>query len=206
MQGILFTEILYNRTRDDMKKQTRRTGGLEGVNNDPDEWTIVSQVLTRTNGRNIIHFTHTQKFVGETCQAKYAIGEIIYIKEPLIVTTSGKVIYQYDQIGDTSNVKWSNKMFMGEKYAREFLLITNITCERLFDISEDDCIAEGIETHVIGGKTTYHDYMGKTRFSSLQTPKESFFSLYAFANKRSKKKTGENPWCWKYEFERVSKP
>ena len=91
---------------------------------------------------------------------------------------------------------------MPAKAAREFIRITGIKCERLLDISNEDCIAEGIDvypSHIIGGikytTAPYKDYLSDYAFWE---PKPSFISLYKFANKV---KEVPNLWVWAYTFE-----
>lgn len=203
MQGILFIEPLYHQMKIDKKNQTRRTGGLDAVNStDPDNWDLTSGTFFNGNGRIAIVFRNKIDGTNQMCQAKYIPGETLYLKEPLhIHPFSEEVLYKYDNKNPEVK-RWSNKLFMGQKHAREFIRITRVSLHRLLDIDDRDCIGEGIESSVLGGKISYKDYMGRTRFSTVETPKESFLSLYELANKGSKSPKVNNPWCWKYEFYR----
>lgn len=157
-----------------------------------------------------------------TAKPRYRVGEVMYLKEPvstrkylightkengLISETWGN-LYKYsgkENHGITKEGmimphiidKWSNKLFMPASAARAFIKITGIRCERLFDISEQDCVAEGIEHYQYEGWENYNT-KHNPQTHSFGSPKNSFFSLYKFANKV---KEVQNIWVWVYEFE-----
>lgn len=92
---------------------------------------------------------------------------------------------------------WNNKMFVKADLMPHRIRITNIRVERLQDISEEDCIAEGIwKAHNVGleGVTYWSN-------SSFRTAKDAYASLI---NRISGKGTWENnPWVFVYDFELV---
>jgi hypothetical protein len=231
MRGILMIEPLYHQVVAGNKTQTRRAGGLQEVNHKPDLWFNIGLdkekaifLFNQSKQRNPAHQ------IIETCKSRYRIGEVLFIKEP---TAKAKIInekqiyaYLYGCNGNKamiSEFKWENKLFMPADRARAFIRITGIRCERLMDISDQDCVAEGIERdNVFGQSGDWKNYLypqtgkfvngadGKVIFkqtekkatfrltSSCKTPKDSFLSLYKFANKV---KEVPNLWVWVYEFE-----
>lgn len=80
-------------------------------------------------------------------------------------------------------------------------IITDIKVERLQDISDEDCMKEGIEEHLKGiqyGFPSNIGYIGQYPFSN---PREAFSALI---DKVSGKGTWEcNPFVWAYEFELI---
>lgn len=80
--------------------------------------------------------------------------------------------------------------------------ITNVRVERLQDISDEDCIAEGISFYKYNGKIHYtFDNKVKKTFFKFDTPREAYSALI---DKISGKGTWEsNPWVFVYEFELV---
>ena len=131
------------------------------------------------------------------------------------------------------NIKCGNKLSNGvfKEAARIFLKVTNVRCERLQDISEEDAISEGIDRfeNSLFNETRYRDYTdGKRRdkdfnrypemakqvgyshyggnpWPDWRDPITSFQSLWDSIN--AKKHPWEsNPWVWVYEFERIEKP
>ena len=93
---------------------------------------------------------------------------------------------------------WTNKMFVFADLMPHRIRITNIKVERLQDISEEDCIKEGL----LAGEQEPRMYgfrlPGGTVLSFL-TPREAFASLI---DRISGKGTWKrNPWVYAYEFE-----
>lgn len=101
----------------------------------------------------------------------------------------------------------SNKMFVRGDLMPHHICITNIRVERLQDISEEDCMAEGIRRfgkEYVRFKKEYcytcQNY-AVTDFYSFSTPREAYAALI---DKISGKGTWEsNPWVFVYDFELI---
>lgn len=97
---------------------------------------------------------------------------------------------------------WDNKMFVRADLMPHQIRITGIKCERLQDISNTDCLKEGIRqayAESILGMYGYIDHKGTGLW--FNTPREAFASLI---DKVSGKGTwASNPWVVAYEFELV---
>lgn len=87
----------------------------------------------------------------EYYRPRYHIVEDVYLKEPYAIFYSGNdyspdhLLYRFDKNDPNNPIKWKNKLFMPESAARYFIEITNVKVERLQDISERDCMKEGIK-------------------------------------------------------------
>lgn len=94
-----------------------------------------------------------------------------------------------------------NKMFVRADLMPHHIRITNIRVERLQDISEEDCLKEGIwRDDNVGLEGTTYWYHGLVN-SSFRTAKEAYAALI---DKISGKGTWEsNPWVFVYDFELV---
>lgn len=94
-----------------------------------------------------------------------------------------------------------NKMFVRADLMAHHIRITNIRVERLQDISEDDCLKEGIwRDDNVGLEGTTYWYHGLAN-SSFRTPQQAYASLI---NRISGKGTWEsNPYVFVYDFELV---
>ena len=94
-----------------------------------------------------------------------------------------------------------NKMFVRADFMPHRIRITNIRVEHLQDISEDDCLKEGIwRDDNVGLEGTTYWYHGLVN-SSFRTAKEAYVSLI---DKISGKGTWEsNPWVFVYDFELI---
>ena len=92
-------------------------------------------------------------------------------------------------------------MYVKPKLMPHQILITDVRVEKLQDISDGDCLKEGIEefsTHLTasGKAYTFHGVN-----ESYKTPREAYASLI---DKVSRKGTWErNPYVFVYDFELV---
>lgn len=97
--------------------------------------------------------------------------------------------------------RWRPSIHMPRWACRIVPEVTGIRVERLQDISESDCIAEGIERFATVGGSAWRDYSGGSGFSvrDQHSTRSSFRSLWT--------STGgdwdANPWVWVVEFKRV---
>ncbi len=131
-------------------------------------------------------------------QSQYAIGEVVAVAQSYI---DAKVW----SAPEFPRSAWENKMFVKAELMPHQIRITNINVERLQDISDQNCIREGIQ----GYTCVLHEYQGncysfdgdKSRMGTYQTPRSAFAALI---DKVSGNGTWErNPWCFCYEFELV---
>lgn len=95
---------------------------------------------------------------------------------------------------------WKNKMFTKAKYLPHRIKITNVRVERLQDISEEDCLKEGIYESLEApyNKKKYGCYNSNINASS---PREAFAALI---DKTCGRGTWDsNPWVFVYDFELI---
>lgn len=141
-----------------------------------------------------------QMFDYALSSSRYKVGEVVAIAQKYadlaydgeFFRLLGKVIFEKG---------CHNKMFVKADLMPHRIRITNIRVERLQDISEEDCIAEGVwRDDNVGFKGTTYWYHGLAN-SSLRTAKEAYAALI---DKISGKGTWEsNPWVFVYDFELV---
>ena len=97
---------------------------------------------------------------------------------------------------------WNNKLFVKAELMSHQIRITGIKCERLQDISDEDCIKEGLEWNhkarmfyvSLGIMSTSREWLGGT-------PHEAFASLTDMTSGSGTWKS--NPFVTAYEFELV---
>lgn len=174
-----------------------------------DAWWPIYKIEAEEIKGDIIHvIANNGKLVIER-KCPYKIGDIVAVAQ-----SYEQVYYQvYYQEGLETidmlvsglkyTVGWQNKMFVKAELMPHRIQITDIRIERLQDISEEDCMKEGI----------YRDY-GDTEFpprefydydendgNGFNTPRAAFASLI---NKVSGRGTWDrNPFVWRIEFELV---
>lgn len=142
--------------------------------------------------------------------AKLKIGDILWVRETFC-PFGYDFIHKANPLAADLDVKWKPSLFMPKKAARIFLKVTNVRCEKLQDISEEDAIAEGIyaEPGTVSGITWYQKFIKESEARSdglfTESAKECFQTLWQSIN--AKKHPWEsNPWVWAYDFERIEKP
>lgn len=231
MRGILFTELLFNKTVNKEKTQTRRAGkALSVINENPDEWGLHQAIgrdpdflseNTPYTGvyRNFgsIRFKN-QHGISPWIKPRYKVDEVLYLKEPTFLWGDKLCVYKYGAESGASlkdgtpfilkdkYPKWSNKLFMPNERARYFIKITGIKCKRLFNISYEDCLKEGVEMDYFTDEES--GYMMEPMYMDYQSmkmnldfdAKKSFFSLFRFANRIPKSKEIKNIWCFVYDY------
>lgn len=147
-----------------------------------------------------------QMFDYALSSSRYKVGEVVAIAQKYadlaydgeFSRLLGKVIFEKG---------CHNKMFVKADLMPHRVRITNIRVERLQDISDEDCMAEGIrrfEKEYVRFKKEYcytcQNY-AVTDFYSFSTPREAYAALI---DKISGKGTWENnPWVFVYDFEFV---
>ena len=95
-----------------------------------------------------------------------------------------------------------NKMFVRADLMPHRIRITNIRVERLQDISEDDCLKEGIwREDNVGLEGVTYWYHGLAN-SSFRTPQEAYASLIDSIS--GKGTWASNPYVFVYEFELIN--
>ena len=164
-----------------------------------------------TKQKSNIHFALFDFDDGKSYQSRYGIGEIVAIAqsyedaENVIV----KKIVSHTFIDDdkillkklqsiVSSPGVGNKMFVKAEYMPHQIKITDIRLERLQDISDEDCIKEGIRTGRCGNEGNWMKayYYDKEPYI---TPRKAFASLI---DKVSSKGTWDkNPWVVVYYYE-----
>lgn len=85
-------------------------------------------------------------------KSTYKMGEIVAVAQRYCDIPFNNEIFK----GAGLSIGWSNKMFVKSNLMPHQIMITNIRCERLQDISTDDCMKEGIFcSHIDGFDDAY---------------------------------------------------
>lgn len=87
-------------------------------------------------------------------KSTYKMGEIVAIAQRYNDIPFNNEIFK----GAGLSIGWSNKMFVKSSLMPHQIKITNIRCERLQDISTDDCMKEGIFCSHINGFDDAYTY------------------------------------------------
>lgn len=138
----------------------------------------------------------------DTIVSPYQIGEVVAI------AMSYEYVFYELQCGlpdeCSTGAGWKNKMFVKAEYMPCKIKITNIVAEQLQDISDEDCLKEGIYKlcSANGNGGISYSFVGASSNKHIglyASPREAFAVLI---DKISGKGTWErNPFVFVYEFE-----
>lgn len=151
------------------------------------------KIYAVANGENII------------VKLRYKVGEVVAVAQsyneatrefPHLATT----LVGHDILG--SELGCTNKMFVRADLMPHQIRITGIRCERLQDISDEDCVKEGVR---VGSQALEYPYyfIDTKQFliCDYKSPRRAFAALI---DKVSGRGTWDrNPWVVVYEFELV---
>ena len=132
----------------------------------------------------------------EVVYPPYQIGEEIAIAQPYKdICLTDPILFEVMPL----KAGWSNKMFVAAEYMPHRICITDIKVERLHDISEEDCLREGVEKwmdgYIVNGIMENHGQNNAWYNSAY----DAFFRL--FTKLCGYKAWNSNPWVFAYEFE-----
>ena len=132
-------------------------------------------------------------------------GDRLWVRETYLVhecalsktVDESRIYYKADHTThkNCERMFWSSPMFMPRKFSRLTLEITDVRCERLKDISWNDCIQEGT--------FQFHGYIDEHGIRS--EGKRLFAEMWNTINTKRGFGWDTNPWVWVIEFKRVEK-
>lgn len=131
-------------------------------------------------------------------KSTYKIGEVVAVAQRYCdIPFANDIFIRAVPIG------WSNKMFVKSSLMPHQIKITNIRCERLQDISTDDCMKEGIYcSHIEGIDDAYSYDATNDRFKPkrwYRTPIEAYKMLSCKLHLH----WGSNPLVFVYDFQLI---
>lgn len=134
---------------------------------------------------------------------RYKVGEVVAVAQRYQdIFDYSNCVNPYDWEDDDKPSGWTNKMFTKAKLMPHRIRITGIKCERLRNITDEDCMKEGIREDPFPIENPY--YFGDAKEGGLVhlgTPREAFASLIDKVSGRGT--WGLNPLVVVYEFELV---
>ena len=154
-----------------------------------------------------VYVHESEKEFYEREAPRYKVGEVVAVAQSYRDVCAGGFepdatilrLFEEQRIAG-----WTNKMFTKAELMPYQIRITGIKCERLQDISDEDCFREGIsESWYESTDTTTYGYADEKKGTAVEfdTPRKAFATLI---DKVSGKGTwARNPWVVVYEFEFV---
>ena len=176
------------------------------------EWVAGFNIHIRPSDKKVVgllcmYDADEREFDGGEILPKYNVGEVVAVAQSYRdcggFSEFGKSRWEIiaASVG-ADNGGWNNKMFVRSDLMPHQIRITDVRIERLQDISDEDCLKEGIRKVVNENGIYVQYYVGKgDNACSFENPREAFAHLI---NKVSKKDVwAENPYVFVYDFEAI---
>ena len=188
MQKIMFNDRygLTNAVIEGRKTMTRRLI--------PDEF---FGLTWDTRGNTLVYENEYGDFIDvrHSKYTRYKLGEVVAVSQ-----CYNDVVQEFTDLAFVPGS--TNKMFVRADLMPHQIRITGIRCERLQDISDEDCVKEGVR---VGSQALEYPYyfIDTKRFliCDYKSPRRAFAALI---DKVSGRGTWDrNPWVVVYEFELV---
>lgn len=212
VKPILFNTEMVRAILDGRKSCTRR------INKDVNDYVVPDMDFYDSDKRtyavhNYADKEHTDKLSIAERTCPICPGDILYVRETWCKGIE-RYIYRanysdrekFYQGGKEIEVKWHPSIHMPKEAARIWLKVTDVRVERLQDITEDGCIAEGIyPSNCRGCNATFgcdvcpdEGYDEFDKFMEIwdSTIKKTDIDRYGW---------NANPWVWVIEFERCER-
>ncbi len=222
MKKIMFNDK-FNLTQavlDGRKTQTRRL--IKCRKTFKKEWVAGFNIHIRPSDKKVIglpcmYDADESEFDGGEILPKYNIGEMVAVAQSyssivaeLEDSNNATCAAHYEKnVKEASEyLSWmehpgfNNKMFVRSDLMPHQIRITDVRVERLQDISDEDCLKEGVRKVVNENGIYVQYYVGKgDNACSFENPREAFAHLI---NEVSRKDVwSENPYVFVYDFELV---
>ena len=231
MKKIMFSDefMLTQAVLEGRKTQTRRL--IKCRKTFKGEWVAGFNIHIRPSDKKVVglpcmYDADEREFDGGEILPKYKVGEVVAvaqsycsIADELENCNNATCAAHYDKNVQKASeyISWmehpgfNNKMFVAADMMIHRIRITDVRVEKLQEISDDDCLKEGVvvnEPKIKGGINMYYpcEYLRSCAKEVgwgrvFHTPREAFAHLI---NKVSKKDVwNENPYVFVYDFELV---
>lgn len=180
------------------KTETRRTRGLDKINENPNEWRLMTHSKPFDIKPDEYFFVKNEPYTEVLIKCPYGkIGDEIWVKESYkpLVTGGPKGFNLYDYKADVGSKGmaddiingWKSPMFMPKAASRIKLEITGLSIERLWDIDEEGPMREGC---VFGFAEGDKEPNCK--------PIDQFINRWKELH--GKESLDKNPWVWVIQF------
>lgn len=204
---MLFSQRMVEAIDEEQKTKTRRTRGLDQLNCFSDRWSFIGKIGHPVWGE-CFRFRNREIRELELVDIKCPygkIGDVIWVRETSEKCKKG---YRY-RAGNISSIaitgKWTPGIHMPKEAARFWLEITNITVERLHDITEADSVREGVQ--LVSTHNQWYNYLhAKNALPChmwVRGARKSFETLWIKINGEASWRY--NPWVWVIEFKKINR-
>lgn len=204
IKPILFNTEMVRAILDGRKTCTRR------ICRDANEYVVPDMDFYNAEKRtyavhNFADQEHTEQLSIAERTCPICPGDILYVRETWYKSPS-RYMYRADYShteqfytgGKEVSIKWHPSIHMPKEAARIWLRVTDVRVERLQEMTGQDVLKEGLNSHV-HPQASYFDGNQREMFEKLwnSTIKKSDLDRYGW---------DASPYVWVIEFERCEKP
>lgn len=201
MQKIMFNDkcFLTDLTLEGIKRKTRRPIKVKNI--------IVQDCDPIFNPADAYYKDHSGYYqlidgdTGKVIRPRYKVGEIVAVAQSYYKAgIDPGMILGDDSNGFIFNEKgWENKMYVRPDLMPHQIKITGVCAEKLQDISDEDCLAEGIQFD--GKAQSFYCGFNTSTGSKIwlgRNPRESFAALIDLTS--GKGTWQSNPFVFVYKY------
>ena len=204
MQKIMFNDkcFLTDLTLEGIKRKTRRPIKVKNI--------IVRDCDPIFNPADAYYKDHSGYYLlidgdtGKVIRPRYKVGEIVAVAQsyykagidPGMILGDGSNGFIFNEKG------WENKMYVRPDLMPHQIKITGVCAEKLQDISDEDCLAEGIQFD--GKAQSFYCGFNTSTGSKIwlgRNPRESFAALLDLTS--GKGTWQSNPFVFVYEYKLI---
>lgn len=204
MQKIMFNDkcFLTDLTLEGIKRKTRRPIKVKNI--------IVRDCDPIFNPADAYYKDHSGYYqlidgdTGKVIRPRYKVGEIVAVAQsyykagidPGMILGDGSNGFIFNEKG------WKNKMYVRPELMPHQIKITGVCAERLQDISDEDCLAEGIQFD--GKAQSFYCGFNTSTGSKIwlgRNPREAFAALIDLTS--GKGTWQSNPFVFVYEYKLI---
>lgn len=198
-----FKQAMDKWTKDNIgcKTETRRTRGLDKINEDPERYSLNKKGHIVNNDGSFYQFFDLDTLETIEIKCPYGVvGDEIWVKEAYGYVNDNLTDLVYKEsirsgLFTDRNTKWKSPLFMPKAASRIKLDITNISIERLQDITEEGAKREGVAfSHFM--KLEWEMWFDKENVP--QSAKEMYRNLWI--KMHGKESWDKNPFVWVIQF------
>ena len=198
---ILFSGPMVRAILEGKKTQTRRVVA-PGASQSWLTSDLLHSAPTAEVGPIYAQFTHPLGGPLTCVRIPHPVGTRLWVRETWYSTPDKKTLLGYaadDQIPHGEPYRIRPSIFMPRKFSRINLLVTEVRCQRLQDITEEDARAEGAEPWPFGPEQP----MTSGELGAVCPYRGGFAVLWDDINTDRGFTWYSNPWVWAYTFQRI---
>jgi hypothetical protein len=172
------------------------------LNENPDNWIVGKEYESKKDGELYFPiFSKTDPELRLRIKSPYGRkGDVMWMRETWNKRSEKAQLMGFDKYyhkagwENCTDGGWKPSIHMPREACRFEAVIKDERLERLWDITEEDAVAEGLQP-IAGETEAWPDYMHNN--GSYATARGSYLSLIQKLNKLP---DGANPWVWVVEY------